>query len=269
MRPSLAVQTVDQLGGHPSVLVRQRLDHAELDALLEECLRSEGPARAAALRRTSRLVFSHAFAEEAVLWPMARWRVPRAAGLTTRIEAEHQEICELAARLDAAILGDAGLDAPGFERDLRRTAELLRRDARDEEDLLLPQLQDELGPRELRWLGRIWSLTRHVAPTRPHPTVSRRPPGNLLSALPLSVLDRARDRLDAVALTSQGPLSRWARDASGHLARAAGSVERLTVMQVGETVFTRGQLVRRGNSSHEKEAPRDPDAAAVGGVQRR
>ena len=61
---------------------------------------------------------------------------------------------------------------------------------------------------------RQWELVRRVSPTRPHPTVSRRPPGQTLSALPLTVLDRG-------------------------LAAASGAVERLPIMQRGERPGTR------------------------------
>ena len=85
---------------------------------------------------------------------------------------------------------------------LVRTIELLVEDVRDEEDLLLPRLQTALTPTQLKLLGLAWEVVRRIAPTRPHPIVSRRPPGNMLSALPLSLLDRSRDRLDSASYRS-------------------------------------------------------------------
>lgn len=92
-------------------------------------------------------------------------------------------------------------------------------------------------------LGRAWELARRVSPTRPHPTVSRRPPGNALSGLPLSVLDRGRDRLDAfVEDCTDGRGEDWAarggRALSGVLARLAGLVERTPPARHGDTAAT-------------------------------
>jgi hemerythrin superfamily protein len=69
---SIADQSTAELGGPGSVLVRQRRDHAELDRLLQRCRTSTGAQQQEALRQTWRLVFPHAFAEEAVLWPALR-----------------------------------------------------------------------------------------------------------------------------------------------------------------------------------------------------
>jgi len=62
---------------------------------------------------------------------------------------------------------------------LERLIEVLRQDVRDEEDALLPRLQDRLDQRRLRRLGVAWELVRRTAPTRPHPVVSPRPPATL------------------------------------------------------------------------------------------
>jgi hypothetical protein len=77
---SIADQTVEQLGGRTSILARQRADHARLDRLMARARETEavgGAAHAVALRAVARPVFTHAFAEEAVLFPAARralWR---------------------------------------------------------------------------------------------------------------------------------------------------------------------------------------------------
>lgn len=116
---------------------------------------------------------------------------------------------------------------------------LLREDVRDEEELLLPRLQAAVSPAQLRRLGLVWELVRRTAPTRPHAVVSRRPPGNVLSGLPLTVLDRSRDRLDGVA-GSGAAVAPAARGASRALAAVAGAVERLPPLRRGEDPSTRG-----------------------------
>jgi hypothetical protein len=111
---------------------------------------------------------------------------------------------------------------------MHRTFAVLDHDVRTEEDELLPRLQQVLGPRRLRLLGWQWELVRRISPTRPHPVVSRRPPGQTLSALPLTVLDRTRDRLQQL-----DEVTRWRFTAAVAAADRllAGAVERLPVLR--------------------------------------
>lgn len=83
---SIADQTDDELGGPGSVLVRQRRDHVELDRLLHELDGATGTAQEEVLTRIDRLVFSHAFAEETVLWPVLRRVLPDGDALTLQVE---------------------------------------------------------------------------------------------------------------------------------------------------------------------------------------
>jgi hemerythrin superfamily protein len=229
MPRSLAGQTVEDLGGRGSVLARQRRDHEELDRLLDELDAATGVAEEEVLTRIDRLVFSHAFAEETVLWPVLRRVLPDGEELTLRVEEEHQEVNELVSALERD-----GADDPRRPERLARLVEVLREDVRDEEDVLLPRLQEELSAAELRRLGMQWELVRRISPTRPHPTVSRRPPGNALSALPLSLLDRTRDVVDAGARRLPDPLAQAARTASTGLAALAGLVERTPPARTGD-----------------------------------
>ena len=226
---SIAQQSVDELGGPGSVLVRQRADHIELDRLLTELDGTTGTAQEEALTRIARLVFSHAFAEETVLWPVLRQVLPDGDALTLQVEKEHQEVNELVSALEAG-----GPDDPRRPVRLARLVEVLREDVRDEEDVLFPRLQQAVSAEELRRLGRRWDLMRRISPTRPHPTVSRRPPGNALSGLPLSVLDRTRDLVDAGVRRAPEQLAPAAEALSKGLATLAGLVERVPLSRKGD-----------------------------------
>ena len=228
MTRSLSSQTVDELGGPGSVLARQRRDHVQLDRLIQQLEATNGTAQEEVLQRIDRLVFSHAFAEETVLWPVIRRVLPDGDELTLRIEEEHQEVNELVAALERG-----GLEDPERRGRLDRLVAVLREDVRDEEDLLLPRLQERLSPEELRRLGARWALMARISPTRPHPTVSRRPPGNVLSGLPLSLLDRTRDAVDAAVrrVPAAAPVG---RAVSTGLAALAGVVERLPAARRGD-----------------------------------
>jgi hemerythrin superfamily protein len=226
---SIADQTVDELGGPGSVLVRQRRDHVELDRLLHELDGATGTAQEEVLTRIDRLVFSHAFAEETVLWPVLRRVLPDGDALPLRVEREHQEVNELVSALEAD-----GPDDPRRPDRLARLVEVLREDVRDEEDVLFPRLQEAVSMDELRRLGRRWVVMRRVSPTRPHPTVSRRPPGNALSGLPLTVLDRARDLVDAGLRRAPEQLVPVGKGVSAALAALAGLVERIPLSRTGD-----------------------------------
>ncbi len=229
MPRSIADQTDDELGGPGSVLVRQRRDHVELDRLLHELDGTTGRAQEEVLTRIDRLVFSHAFAEETVIWPVARRVLPDGEAVTLRIEREHQEVNELVAALE-----EGGPDDPQRPARLARLVEVLQEDVRDEEDVLLPRLQERLDPAELRRLGRRWEIVRRVSPTRPHPTVSRRPPGNALSGLPLSLLDRSRDTVDAGVRRAPARLVPVGEAVSRGLAVLTGLVERTPPARRGD-----------------------------------
>jgi hypothetical protein len=226
---SLADQSVDELGGPLSVLTRQKADHVRLDRLLDRLPATSGDDEQELLNRICRLVFSHAFAEEAVLWPALRRAVPDGEELTTRVEQEHQEITELMAALERSRPGD-----PERSALIKRSVALLRQDVRDEEDELLPRLQAAVDAATLRRLGVAWELVRRTAPTRAHPVVARRPPGNVLAALPLAAIDRSRDGLDFASRRSGRTLGPALRATSGRLASVADRVERLPLMRRGE-----------------------------------
>ena len=232
---SIATLDVAELGGPRSVLSRQKRDHGELQGLLGELQTCEPERAGPLLIRIYRLVFPHAFAEEAVLWPAIRRVLPDGDALTLRVEEEHQRINELAMRLETLPRGSAEWRAV-----LDQTIPLLLQDLRDEEDALLPRLRQALSDGELRLLGTQWAFVRAIAPTRCHPIVSRRPPGNVLSALPLTVLDRARDRIDARRYRPRGT-DALAERISASLTRASHVVERLPGMKSGEDAATRLQ----------------------------
>ncbi len=185
---SVAGKTFDELGGPDSILVRQRLDHAVLDRLMTEAQRAAAPKEfARAVGELSRRALQHAFAEETVLFPVYRERFgDRADELTADVESKHQEINDLLVQIDGAP-DDARTRAA-----VDRVCALIRADAREEEDVLLPRLLAELDPDALRRLGSAWEAARVAAPIRPHPRVSRRPPGNVLAGPFLAVWDRLR-----------------------------------------------------------------------------
>lgn len=189
MPQTIKEQTAEQLGGPSSVLARQRRDHAEMDRLMDRySTLADGADRERVLQETVQLVFSHAFAEETVLWPAVRRSVEDGHELTLRVEEEHQQINDLVADIERL-----SPDSPEREEKVQRVFALIRQDIRDEEDLVLPRLQQALPAAQLRRLGTAWDTVRRSAPTHPHPVIPRRPPGNAVLGVPLGLYDRMRD----------------------------------------------------------------------------
>jgi hemerythrin superfamily protein len=233
--PSLADQDERELGGAMSVLVRQKRDHVRLDELLHELGDAGAAQQDDVLRRLYRLVFAHAFAEEAVLWPVIRRVLPEGERLTVQVEREHQEVNELVTAIE-----DTEPGSPDRQVLLDRLVVVLREDVRDEEDVLLPRLQHRLDRRSLTALGAAWEAVRVVAPTRAHPVVARRPPGNALAAVPLTVVDRLRDRVDERIQHHGG--SRALDAGSRWLTRAAHAIEHVPPLTRGEDPTTASRL---------------------------
>ncbi len=230
---TIADQTVGELGGRISVLSRQRADHEKLDDLLGRLEEASHQDQLPLLLELYRLVFPHAFAEEAVLWPLMRRVLADGQDLTVQVEQEHQEVNEIVTRLETLELGSGERQAA-----LDRLADVLREDVRDEEDELFPRLQAHVSVGRLRSLGVAWEIVRRIAPTRAHPIVARRPPGNVIAALPLSILDRSRDRLDAWRLAGPSWAEAGLRATTVTLTRAAHALEHLGPLRQGEDPST-------------------------------
>ncbi|MDQ0383505.1 hemerythrin domain-containing protein [Streptomyces mutabilis] len=217
MTTSITRRDSAALGGSGSVLMRQRRDHARLDTMMNRWLAGGADEELDVLwQDIVQLVFSHAFAEETVLWPVLRRVAPDGEELTGRVEEEHQAINELVARVERSP------DDPRRAEWIRQAFTLIRQDIRDEEDELLPHLRDAFSDRRLRRIGATWEAVRAAAPTRPHPGVPRRPPGNALRGVPLSAFDRLRDLAPV-----NGPAARRAFLVALGAAGAAGVVFRV------------------------------------------
>ena len=257
-RTSLATQSIDELGGRLSVLSRQKRDHIRLDQLLHQLRQAPPGHEGAVLLPIFRLVFTHAFAEETLLWPVIRRVVPNGDYFTLEVEREHQQINQLVTVLESTPPG-----SPERARLIEQMIGLLFNDVRDEEDVLLPHLQEKLSRIQLRVLGIAWEVVRRISPTRPHPIVSRRPPGNVLAALPLSVLDRSRDRVDVLLHRGAGKAAPALRALSVGLGRASHAAERLPGLRRGEKPDTR---VRSRTSGRSRAAALTGAAALIAGA---
>jgi hemerythrin superfamily protein len=198
---SVADQSEEERGGPGSILSRQSRDHAELDALMRSYDTAIGPEeRGRVVAEVGERALRHAFAEETVLFPAYRRLL--AGGddeLTRHIEGDHQVVNDALEQLQRA---DPA--SPDYDATVRHAFEVIRHDAHDEEDDLLPRLQQVAGVHRLRAIGAAWELQRRASPTRPHPRVPREPPGNVLAGIPLAVSDRVKDGVDHLLPVGSG-----------------------------------------------------------------
>lgn len=130
----------------------------------------------------------HAAAEEQVLYPAIRRALDDGERLADDSTAEHAEIKQLLADLDG-VQPDDDRFFPGF----RRVMDLVRAHVADEEESLLPRLREAVGQDELYELADALVGAKRLAPTRPHPHPSSRPPGNIVVGAAGSLADRTRD----------------------------------------------------------------------------
>jgi hypothetical protein len=67
--------------------------------------------------------------------------------------------------------------------------------AREEEDVIFPQLRAECSAEQLRDLGDKVRQVKSVAPTHPHPAAPDTPPANKILGPMAGLVDRVRDAL--------------------------------------------------------------------------
>lgn len=227
---SVAQQSEAERGGERSILSRQSADHRDLQDLMLAHEGATDPARRSALlAELADRALRHAFAEETVLFPAYRQYLPHTADVVTaHIEGEHQAVNDSLKRLQ-----DIDPQDPAYSELVSSTFAVIRDDARNEEDVLLPQLQQVLTEDALRALGDAWEVARRTSPTRPHPKISRRPPGNLLAAPFLAVSDRVKDAVD-----SAGGARQVMRAAGIGVAAGMAGVAAMTASEKAEQRYT-------------------------------
>jgi hypothetical protein len=172
---------------HVSITVLQKNDHRLMEQLMTGYEAASAASKRLIYGQLVELVTTHAFAEEVVLFPAARRVLTNADSLTRDIELTHQHVNELMVEMQPLEPGH-----PAFDKCAAQLFAILRTDVRKEEDLLLPALGAATDENQMRAIGALWATARRTAPNRPHPGISRRPPGNLLAGLALSITDRAK-----------------------------------------------------------------------------
>src|SRR5215213_7258085 len=130
----------------------------------------------------------HAEIEETVFYPAIREAVPRSEDMVLESLEEHHVVKWVLSELDGM-----APDAERFEAKVTVLIENVRHHVEEEESDLFPQVRRALSRKALADMGTALQQAKAVAPTRPHPRSPDTPPGNLVSGVVASALDRARE----------------------------------------------------------------------------
>src|ERR1044072_4382397 len=132
----------------------------------------------------------HSVAEEQYLYPTARKVLRDGDEVADHELAEHAEAEKVMKTIE-------GLDAtdPTFDELVRTLMSDIRHHLTDEENDLLPRLRTACAPAELVELGEKFEQSKKLAPTRPHPSASDKPPANKVLGPGVGLIDRIRDAL--------------------------------------------------------------------------
>jgi hemerythrin superfamily protein len=167
-------------------LVRQ---HEQIKSLFAETLVASGKAREQAFVALRRLLAVHETAEEEIVHPRAKRRIPNGDKvIEARLDEEHE------AKTVLAELEKLDVDDQSFTDTLTKLRDAVVGHAEQEEKQELAKLEQELGGDELEQLGRAVKLAEAIAPTRPHAGVESQV-ANLLAGPFAAMMDRARDTI--------------------------------------------------------------------------
>lgn len=178
-----AVQTPDDV---VRFLVRQ---HEQIKSLFAETLAASGKARERAFVELRRLLAVHETAEEEIVHPRAKRKIPNGDKIIgARLDEEHE------AKTLLAELEKLDVDTQSFTDMLTKLRDAVVEHAEHEEQQEFVKLEQELGDEELQGMGRAAKLAEAVAPTRPHAGVESQI-ANLFAGPFAAMMDRARDTI--------------------------------------------------------------------------
>ena len=167
-------------------LVRQ---HEQIKSLFAETLAASGKAREQAFVELRRLLAVHETAEEEIVHPRAKRKIPNGDKIVeARLDEENE------AKTVLSELEKLDVDDQSFTDTLTTLRDAVVGHAEQEEKQELVRLEQELGADELEQLGRAVKLAEAIAPTRPHAGVESQI-ANLFAGPFAAMVDRARDTI--------------------------------------------------------------------------
>lgn len=178
--------------GQPDLISVITNDHREVEQVFSELEQGLGDPkdRKDLVDHVIAELVRHSVAEEQYMYPAARKSLSNGNEIADHEIEEHGEAEQLMKKL-------AGLEAtdPKFEELLGQLMDSIRHHVEDEENDLLPKLQQACSADELRELGGKVVQAKEKAPTRPHPKSPSKPPANRILDPGAGFIDQMRDRL--------------------------------------------------------------------------
>ena len=176
-------------------------DHREVEQLFKQFEKLTERAQKSKKKIVNKLVRElaiHSAIEEMLFYPAVRTAALKAgtrAGTSaarTVLESleEHHIVKWTLSELDRLDPDDERYDVK-----VAVLTESVRHHVEEEEGDLFPKAKKLLGEEMLEELGQRMEKAKKLAPTRPHPRAPDTPPGNLVSGLVASVMDRTKDLL--------------------------------------------------------------------------
>jgi hemerythrin superfamily protein len=189
--PNGAVMTTTDRHDLISVIVT---DHREVEQIFQELESRQGTPehrRDLADHVITELV-RHSVAEEQYMYPAARRYLENGDELADHELEEHAEAEQVMKQLEGVPADD-----PRFDQLLGDLMKDIRHHIKDEEEDLLPKLQQACSAEDLRDLGEKVVNAKKIAPTRPHPAAPDKPPANRILNPGAGLIDRLRDALSS------------------------------------------------------------------------
>jgi hemerythrin superfamily protein len=169
-------------------------DHREVEQIFRELETRQGTPehrRSLADHVITELV-RHSVAEEQYMYPAARRYLENGDELADHELEEHAEAEQVMKQLEGIPADD-----PRFDQLLGDLMKDIRHHIEDEEEDLLPKLQQACSAEDLRDLGEKVVKAKKIAPTRPHPAAPDKPPANRILNPGAGLIDRLRDALSS------------------------------------------------------------------------
>jgi hemerythrin superfamily protein len=168
-------------------------DHREVKELVAAVLASDDPAQRRDLADSiiGQLV-RHSVAEETIVYPVMRARLPEGDKAVEHDTEEHKELETLMKRLEALDAAD-----PAFTKTMTELQAVLDDHVSDEEDDQFPLIRQHIDTGQLETMGTAVEALKKVAPTRPHPAAPNNALFHLMVGPGVGLVDRLRDKLSA------------------------------------------------------------------------
>ena len=166
-------------------------DHREVMELVDQVLASADASERREL--TDRIIgqlVRHSVAEETVVYPVMRRRLPEGEQAVQHDTDEHKQLEVVMKQLE-------GEDAaqPAFLQAVQQLKAVLTDHISDEEDEQFPKLRAELSEDERAVLAVEVEALKKVAPTRPHPNAPNTMLFHLMVGPGVGLVDRLRDTI--------------------------------------------------------------------------